>query len=48
MVLIKCSECKKELSDRADKCPHCGNPITIQPEKKEKKTLNPKGIRLDV
>ncbi len=24
MSLIKCKECGKEISDRADKCPHCG------------------------
>jgi len=26
MALIKCSECGKEFSDKADKCPNCGNP----------------------
>lgn len=26
MALIKCSECKKEISDMADICPHCGIP----------------------
>ncbi len=24
MVIINCHECKKEISDEADKCPHCG------------------------
>lgn len=24
MALIKCSECGKEMSDKAEKCPHCG------------------------
>lgn len=24
MALIKCSECKKEISDTVSKCPHCG------------------------
>jgi len=24
MVLIKCEECKKEISTKADVCPHCG------------------------
>lgn len=28
MALIKCSECGKEVSNKADSCPHCGNPIT--------------------
>ncbi len=26
MSLINCPECKKEISDRADHCPHCGLP----------------------
>ena len=29
MALINCSECGKQVSDRAEKCPHCGNPIKI-------------------
>lgn len=28
MALIKCEECGKEISDRANACPHCGCPIT--------------------
>lgn len=27
MALINCSECNKEISDKAISCPHCGNPI---------------------
>ncbi len=27
MALIKCSECGKEVSDKAKACPNCGNPI---------------------
>ena len=27
MALITCSECKKEVSQNAAVCPHCGNPI---------------------
>jgi len=27
MALIKCSECKKEISDKAQSCPNCGNPV---------------------
>ena len=27
MALIKCSECGKEVSDKAKNCPHCGMPI---------------------
>lgn len=26
MALINCSECGKEFSDKAEKCPNCGNP----------------------
>lgn len=28
MALIKCSECGKEISDKATTCIHCGNPIS--------------------
>ena len=31
MALIKCNECGKEISDKADKCPNCGCPIKKQP-----------------
>lgn len=31
MALIKCSECGKEISDKADKCPNCGRPVKKQP-----------------
>jgi hypothetical protein len=27
MALIKCSECGKEISDRAGACPGCGAPV---------------------
>lgn len=27
MAMIKCSECGKEISDKAFTCPNCGNPI---------------------
>jgi len=30
MSLIKCNECKKEVSDKATACPKCGNPIQSQ------------------
>lgn len=29
MALIKCSECGKEISDKASSCPHCGCPVEI-------------------
>lgn len=33
MALIKCAECGKEFSDRANACPNCGCPIEYQAEK---------------
>lgn len=36
MAIINCSECGSNISDKAEKCPHCGNPINIsQPQKVE-------------
>lgn len=29
MSLIKCTECNNDVSDKAQSCPHCGNPINI-------------------
>ena len=31
MALINCPECGKEISDRSDKCIHCGCPLTNTP-----------------
>ena len=31
MALIKCPECNKEISDKAEKCIHCGYPLRTQP-----------------
>jgi len=31
MALIKCKECGKEISDKAEGCPHCGAPQTKKP-----------------
>jgi len=28
MAMVKCSECQKEISDKAGSCPHCGCPIS--------------------
>ena len=27
MAMMKCKECGKDVSSKADKCPHCGIPI---------------------
>lgn len=35
MSLTKCSECGREISDKAESCPHCGN--TSTPKGKFKK-----------
>ena len=29
MAMIYCNECGKEISDKADKCPHCGCPVNF-------------------
>ena len=34
MALIKCSECGKEISDKAEVCVNCGNPINQKQESK--------------
>ena len=41
MALIKCTECKKQVSDKAKSCPHCGFPLIEEPVK-ETKTLKQK------
>lgn len=33
MSLIVCSECGNNVSEFADKCPHCGCPIDIVPNR---------------
>jgi len=34
MALIKCDECKKQVSSKAKSCPHCGNPMNVEKPKK--------------
>ena len=36
MALIKCSECGREISDKASSCPQCGCPVTGTEELVEK------------
>lgn len=31
MALIKCPECRREVSDKANNCPNCGCPISNYP-----------------
>lgn len=31
-MLIKCPECNKEISDKAENCPHCGFPLPKHPD----------------
>lgn len=40
MSLIKCSECKKEISDKATKCPNCGCPVVSNNIRNKKKYNN--------
>lgn len=37
-MLINCSECGREISDKASVCPHCGNPMV--PKIKSKPSLS--------
>jgi len=39
-MLIKCSECEKEVSDQAKTCPNCGNPINNSSQSEDAKILN--------
>lgn len=34
MALVKCRECEKEISDKAEDCPACGAPTLIKERKK--------------
>lgn len=34
-MLIPCPECKKEVSDAAPTCPHCGHPLNVATDKGE-------------
>jgi len=39
MALIHCTECNKEISDKAATCPHCGAPTATAPS--SPKTIDP-------
>lgn len=40
MALINCPECKKEISNKATACPHCGCPIGKKPKSSSDKLLD--------
>ena len=33
MALIMCPDCKREVSDKAEACPHCGCPLSDTPKR---------------
>ena len=54
MALIKCTECGKEVSDKAATCPNCGCPVVLgdepeletQSQQKARKKTNKKAVRI--
>ena len=47
MALVKCTECGKEISDKAEMCPNCGyknnsfeNNSQLQNKKKKKRNMS--------
>lgn len=46
MALIKCEECGKEISSKANTCIHCGNPINNSSNLQMKKVVIKKGFSL--
>lgn len=47
MAIMKCPECGKEISDKAEYCPHCGYPISINNGNNSRR-LNLKGKEKEV
>lgn len=39
MAMIKCSECGKEISEKANTCPNCGAPVNNQIAKEQSPTI---------
>ena len=33
MALVKCTDCGKEVSENAETCPNCGNPVRLESKK---------------
>ena len=48
MALIKCSECKKDVSTTATVCPHCGAPVAEFSKKKPMTTGSSIGVAIIV
>lgn len=53
MALIRCPECGKEISDKAESCPNCGFPILKHAEKQKNleeisREFEINGVRFDV
>lgn len=42
MALINCPECGREISEKANACPHCGNPVIFKSVEKKDLILKPK------
>ncbi len=40
MAMIKCSECGKEISEKAKICPNCGNPIRHKQERLKRSIIS--------
>ena len=47
MALINCPECKKEISDKAQTCPHCGFPVKNESDKEDRYDIVMVGIEDD-
>lgn len=45
MALIKCPECSKQMSDKAESCPHCG--YSLEKKESSNKTLNTFKLKWD-
>ena len=48
MALINCPECNREVSDRAESCPHCGFPIKVIETLKDSAIYTYNGKQYDI
>ena len=46
MTLMQCTECKSQISDKADACPNCGNPINQKNAENSIQTIQETGKSL--